>query len=62
MDFYHSWIYTHVLNTAWFMWTVVFSVLGINLLAPVIVWYFLIGRKLLEQVRARKKEPQHSSR
>lgn len=45
MDIYHSWLYEHVLNTEWFMWTMVFAVLGTNVAAPVLLWYYLNGKR-----------------
>jgi hypothetical protein len=48
MDFYHSWMYTQVLNTEWFMWTIVCLLLGINVLSPMIVWFAMRGRHLLK--------------
>ncbi|MNF95266.1 hypothetical protein D3C84_780080 [compost metagenome] len=41
MDLYHSWLYQKVINTEWFMWIIVYVSLGINILAPIIVWVFL---------------------
>jgi len=46
---YDSWIYQYVLNTKWFMWTIVVTVLGSNILLPVWVWLLTSGRiKLLK--------------
>ncbi|WP_027085758.1 hypothetical protein [Cohnella panacarvi] len=50
MDLYHSWVYERLLNTEWFMWTLVFSVLGINILSPLIVWYVVGGRRAISKV------------
>ncbi|AZN38355.1 hypothetical protein [Paenibacillus albus] len=56
MDFYHSWIYQNVFNTEWFMWIVVCLILGINIIAPLIVWYFITGKKLLKRYLQHKKQ------
>jgi hypothetical protein len=53
MDFYHSWLYEQVINTTWFMWIVVYTVLGINLLSPLIVWYFINGKTFISRLRKR---------
>ncbi|SFJ30495.1 hypothetical protein SAMN02799624_03973 [Paenibacillus sp. UNC496MF] len=55
MDFYHSWLYRAIINTHWFMWIVIYVTLGTNVLAPVIVWYFINGRQLLRRFWASKK-------
>ncbi|MGG1514104.1 hypothetical protein ABE504_01745 [Paenibacillus oryzisoli] len=52
MDFYHSFIYLSVLNTEWFMWIIVSAVLGINFLAPVLVWYSLRGKQVIQKFMA----------
>ncbi|MDQ8734942.1 hypothetical protein [Paenibacillus sp. LHD-38] len=56
MDFYHSWIYQHVINTEWFMWSVVYLVLGINVLSPVLVWYAMNGKHIIKKYRELKKQ------
>ncbi|WP_162354586.1 hypothetical protein [Paenibacillus lycopersici] len=56
MDIYHSWIYQHVFNTEWFMWIVVYVVLGLNILSPLLVWFFITGRKLLKRYLAHRKQ------
>ncbi|MNR21431.1 hypothetical protein D3C85_1383340 [compost metagenome] len=56
MDFYHSVIYQSVLNTEWFMWIVVYSVMGINIFAPVIVWYRLKGKQAIQKYRALNRQ------
>jgi len=61
MDFYHSWIYRYVLDTEWLMWTVVWIVIAVNLLAPVIAWFFLVfnrSRKNKRRMQARTRNPQ----
>ncbi|MBP1962647.1 hypothetical protein [Paenibacillus aceris] len=56
MDFYHSPIYLSILNTEWFMWIVVGSVLGINFLAPVIVWYHLKGKQFIQKFKELRRQ------
>lgn len=56
MDFYHSVIYQFVFNTEWFMWIVVYGVMGINFLAPVIVWYRLKGKQAIQKYIALKRQ------
>lgn len=51
IDGYHFWLYQHVLNTEWFMWVIVYSVLGTNVAAPVIVWYRLHRNKRNNKAR-----------
>ncbi|REE81023.1 hypothetical protein A8990_12069 [Paenibacillus taihuensis] len=58
MDFYHSWIYQKVINTEWFMWIIVCVVLGINIISPLIVWYFITGKKMVKKYIAHKKQNQ----
>ncbi|WP_336787244.1 hypothetical protein [Paenibacillus sp. MMO-177] len=41
MDFYHSWIYQKMLNTEWFLWLIFGSLLALNFLSPIIVWYVI---------------------
>jgi hypothetical protein len=58
MDLYHSWVYERLLNTEWFMWTLVYFVIGINILSPLIVWYVVGGRKsIAKAIRMRKQQP-----
>ncbi|CAM3784943.1 hypothetical protein COLU111180_08210 [Cohnella lubricantis] len=45
MIFYHSWLYRSILNTEWFMWTMVYLVLGGNLLAPIVAWFYAVMRR-----------------
>lgn len=56
MDFYHSFIYLSILNTEWFMWIIVGSVLGINFIAPVIVWYLLNGKKWIRKFKELRRQ------
>ncbi|EFM10607.1 conserved hypothetical protein [Paenibacillus curdlanolyticus YK9] len=59
MDLYHSWIYMKVINTSWFMWSLVSVVLGLNLLTPLIIWYIINRKRLtkfMQQAKARKKQ------
>ncbi|WP_308637864.1 hypothetical protein [Paenibacillus silvisoli] len=58
MDFYHSWMYQKVINTEWFMWIIVYIVLGVNIMSPFIVWYFINGKKLIKQYFQHRKERQ----
>ncbi|WP_102347534.1 hypothetical protein [Bacillus sp. Marseille-P3661] len=46
MDLYHSWIYIHILNTKWFIWSIVVMVFGFNFLGPILVWYIMNSKKL----------------
>jgi hypothetical protein len=38
MDWYHMWIYTHLINTKWFLWTAVVFIFSLNILAPLLMW------------------------
>ncbi|MFC5530947.1 hypothetical protein [Cohnella yongneupensis] len=58
MDLCHSWIYEQVLNTEGFMWTIVYSVLGVNVFSPLIVWYFIEGKPLFAKARKSFKQQQ----
>jgi hypothetical protein len=42
---YHSWVYIHIINTPWFMWTIVSITFGFNFLLPLIVWYVFSSRR-----------------
>lgn len=46
VDLYHQWWYVHVLNTRGFVWTVSVFVLGVNILAPVLLWAVFRGKPL----------------
>lgn len=57
MDLYHSWIYERLLNTEWFMWTLVAFVLGVNILSPLIVWYVVGGKQAIANaIRTRRRQ------
>jgi hypothetical protein len=56
LDFYHSWLYRHLINTEWFMWVIVYVVLGINILLPLIVWYAMRGKEILRSYFKHKKQ------
>jgi cytoskeletal protein RodZ len=51
MDFYHSWIYMHFLNTSWFVWSIVSLVFAFNIFAPILIWFVMSGRKMWENPR-----------
>lgn len=38
MNFYHWWIYTHILNATWFVWTIVVFVFLFNVIGPILIW------------------------
>ncbi|MBB3113570.1 hypothetical protein FHS18_005682 [Paenibacillus phyllosphaerae] len=42
--FYHWWIYTHIINTSWFMWGIAWTLLGLNFAMPVMIWYIMSSR------------------
>jgi hypothetical protein len=46
MSFYHSWIYETILNTRWFMWTIVVTVLALNIISPILIWFVTSSKKL----------------
>ncbi|RXT06942.1 hypothetical protein EIZ39_12305 [Ammoniphilus sp. CFH 90114] len=46
MDLYHSWFYVNILNSKWFVWSMVYLILGFNVLAPIIVWFVMSGKKI----------------
>lgn len=46
MDFYHSWIYEHVINSKYLIWSIVIFVMAFNILAPFVLWLTFSGRKL----------------
>jgi hypothetical protein len=46
MNFYHSWIYESILNTRWFMWTIVVTVLALNITSPILIWFVTSSKKL----------------
>lgn len=37
MDFFHSWLYVHVLNTRWMLWVCVAPILGGNVLGMLLL-------------------------
>lgn len=56
MDFYHFWLYTHLLNTKWFLWTVIWMIFGFNIIGPIIVWYVMNGIQLPFTKGKKKRE------
>lgn len=52
MNAYHTWIYEHVLNTRWFLFSIVWTVFILNVTAPVWVWFLFSGR--LERKKSKK--------
>jgi len=40
---YDTWIY-RLLNSTWFVWSLVVSVLALNVLMPVFIWLLMNGR------------------
>ncbi|HLO11677.1 MAG TPA: hypothetical protein VK190_05410 [Pseudoneobacillus sp.] len=46
MDYYHSWIYEHIFNTRWFIWTIVVSVFSLNFLGPILIWLVMNSKSL----------------
>jgi hypothetical protein len=59
MDLYHSWIYMGLLNTKWFVWIIVSLVFAVNILAPILMWLIMSGRKMWENPKSkgnRKKQ------
>ncbi|MCE4049492.1 MULTISPECIES: hypothetical protein [Bacillaceae] len=46
MNLYHTWIYEYVLNAKWFIWVIVYTVLALNVMAPVIIWGLMNGTAL----------------
>ncbi|HAQ08765.1 MAG TPA: hypothetical protein DCR24_15115 [Bacillus bacterium] len=46
MDLYHLWVYINVLNTKWFIWTMVIIVMAFNILAPIIILAVINGKEL----------------
>ncbi|WP_176560082.1 hypothetical protein [Brevibacillus dissolubilis] len=44
MDFYHSFIYTYIFNSTWFIYTVIAVVCLINILSPILLWIIFSGK------------------
>lgn len=42
--FYHSWIYEHILNTAWFVRYATWTLFLFNFVLPVVIWYTMSSR------------------
>lgn len=57
MDLYHSWIYENILNTKWFVWTIVIGVFTFNFLGPILVWFVMNSKSIpfLHKLVRRKK-------
>jgi len=55
VNFYHTWIYQHILNAPWFVWTIVVIILGLNLLFPVLVWGIMSGVPIIKLRKKKKK-------
>lgn len=45
MWLYRTWLYEHILNTEWMIWTIVIIVFAFNLLAPIILYFSLAEKK-----------------
>ncbi|MFS0661761.1 hypothetical protein AB1L07_23315 [Niallia alba] len=59
MNFYHTWLYQHVLNTEWLLWIIVIFVLAFNILSPIIIWGLMNGKSILKwgerKIKGQKK-------
>ncbi|KPV41804.1 hypothetical protein [Alicyclobacillus ferrooxydans] len=44
MDLYHTWFYQSVLNTSWFVKTIVVVTVTLNITSPIILWFIFRGR------------------
>lgn len=49
MDLHDSWFYIHILNSTWFLWTLVVLVLGGNVLAPILIWLIMSSTPLIKK-------------
>lgn len=47
IDLYHSWIYVHILNAEWFVWSVVLFTFAANILSPILIWFIFRGKKVI---------------
>lgn len=56
MDFYHSWIYVHLLNTATFVWIIVIAVFSFNFAGLALVWFVMNSKSIPILNRFRKKD------
>ncbi|MED4039170.1 hypothetical protein [Niallia taxi] len=56
MNFYHTWIYEYILNAKWFIWIIVYVVLGLNIIAPVIIWGLMNGTALIKWAKTIKQK------
>ncbi|GMK38570.1 hypothetical protein PCCS19_16240 [Paenibacillus sp. CCS19] len=56
MDLYHSWLYQKLLNTQWFMWTVVYLVFAVNALSPITVYLIMNWKVIKERFQMKKKK------
>lgn len=46
MNFYHWWIYIHILNAPWFIWSIVIFVFLFNIFGPILIWLRINSRPL----------------
>lgn len=46
MNLYHLWIYEHILNTRWFVSSIVYFLFVINMLGPILIWLIMSGKKI----------------
>jgi len=60
LNFYHTWLYKHVLNTEWLLWIIVIFVLAFNILSPIIIWGLMNGKSILKwgkrKIKGQKKQ------
>lgn len=57
MGLYSSWVYIHVLNAYWFVWSVVIFVFVANAVAPLVLWFILRDKPIFGQGGLIKKWP-----
>lgn len=59
MDFYHTWVYIHIFNTKWFIWTFVIFIFALNFISPILVW-LVMNSKGLPFLRKREAQGENN--
>lgn len=60
MEFYSTWLYRHVLNAEWAIWTFVVTIMVFNLLSPIFIWMIMngtpINKWIMKKLKKKKEE------
>ncbi|MFA9559619.1 hypothetical protein ACERII_20110 [Evansella sp. AB-rgal1] len=46
MTIYDLWIYKYILNTEWFVWTILIFIFAFNIITPILFWFSITEKKI----------------